>query len=684
MNILRLQTTNCKDDLAIGNRSFHRKNGFVRPSMRFLSYFGCWLVVHWVNALTASIGKAEELRPNILWITSEDNGPELGCYGDTYAETPNLDRLAQQGMIYRHAWSNAPVCAPARTTIITGMWPPSLGAMHMRSEVALPKHVRLFPSYLRELGYYCCNNEKEDYNVVKPAETWDDSSRQAHWRNRKPGQPFFSVFNITVSHESQIRKRPHTAKHDPSKAPIPAYHPNTAEVRQDWAQYYDKVTEMDQEVGRILGELDADKLRSETIIVYFGDHGSGMPRSKRWLYQSGLHVPCIISVPEKWKSLAGDGYRMGQASDRLMSFLDLAPTMLSLAGSKIPEHFMGSAMLGPQASREPEYLYGFRDRMDERYDFSRAIRDRRYLYIRNGMPHRIQGQYLDYMFQTPATQSWLAVYQRGEADVIQSRFWNVKPSEELYDLEDDPEQFNNLCDDRVYSDDLGRMRRALTNWMIERRDLGWMPESEMIARSGQMSPWEMSRSNQLYPIQKVAEVADWAIEIPHEIASGQRGKVPEAESVHRAEEWLQDPEALVRYWAAMGLLVRSVRGQACDLSPLEAVVESDGSGAVRVVAAEALLRFGGEVQSYRAEKVLIELSHCEHSDFFVAMTAMNALDHSPRSILPFEKILSGLPEQDRRLPGRYGPYLRDLKRRLLDPQRWRDGAPKIAGASESK
>jgi uncharacterized sulfatase len=242
----------------------------------------------------ASAADAPQARPNILWITSEDNGPAFGCYGDTYAQTPNLDALAAKGMIYLHCWSNAPVCAPARTAIITGVYPTSTGSEHMRSLVRLPANMRMFPQFLRDAGYYCTNNSKEDYNVEKPGQVWDESSPRAHWKNRKPGQPFFAVFNHMQTHESQIRKRPHEWKHDPAKVRVPAYHPDTPEVRQDWAQYYDQMTEMDGLAGRKLRELEEAGVADDTIVFYYGDHGPGMPRCKRSACYSGLQVPLIV------------------------------------------------------------------------------------------------------------------------------------------------------------------------------------------------------------------------------------------------------------------------------------------------------------------------------------------------------------------------------------------------------
>ncbi|MFP6903014.1 MAG: sulfatase, partial [Verrucomicrobiia bacterium] len=277
---------------------------------------------------------AEQKLPNILWITSEDNGPHLGCYGDEYAKTPQLDALAGRGMIYLNAWSTAPVCAAARTTLISGLYPPSTGAEHMRSSTRLPEGFLMYPQYLRAAGYYCTNSSKEDFNLVKAGQVWDAGGRKAHWKNRPRGQPFFAIFNHTISHESQIRNAIPKVNviHDPKKVRVPAYHPDTPEVRKDWAQYYDRITMMDARAGQNLKELAEAGLAEDTIVFYYGDHGSGMPRSKRWPYNSGLRVPLILFVPEKWKHLAPSDYKAGGRSDRLVGFIDFAPTLLSLAG----------------------------------------------------------------------------------------------------------------------------------------------------------------------------------------------------------------------------------------------------------------------------------------------------------------------------------------------------------------
>ncbi|HIA19354.1 MAG TPA: sulfatase, partial [Planctomycetaceae bacterium] len=381
----------------------------------------------WLLASGSLLAVAAE-HPNILWITSEDHGPEMGCYGDDFATTPHVDALAKKGMLFKLGWSCAPVCAPARTTIITGMYPPSIGGQHMRSMVNLPQQIQFYPTFLRSQGYYCTNNSKTDYNVNQQTTGWNESSRKAHYQNRQAGQPFFAIFNSTVSHESKIRARPHEKVHDPAKVRIPAYHPDNAETRQDWAQYYDIVTRADAIAGQKLAELDKAGLTDDTIIFYYGDHGSGMARGKRWPYNSGLSVPIVVYFPDKWKHLAPAEYKPGSKSDRLVNFVDLAPTLLSLAGVKPPQWMQGHAFAGKHQVAKPKYMFGFRDRMDERYDFIRTVTDGRYHYIRNYNPHFVYGQFVQYNFVTPSTSAWKRDFDAGKLNRAQSHFWNLKPA----------------------------------------------------------------------------------------------------------------------------------------------------------------------------------------------------------------------------------------------------------------
>ena len=478
--------------------------------------------------------------PNVLWLTSEDNGPHLGCYGDEYATTPNLDALAAKGMIYIRAISNAPVCAPARTTIISGMYPPSTGSEHMRSMTSLPAGYKMYPAYLRELGYYCTNKSKEDYNLRKEGEVWNESGGKGHWKNRPDKkQPFFAIFNYTVCHESRIRKRPHTQVHDPAKVRVPAYHPDHPEVRKDWAQYHDKLTEMDRQVGAQLKELEAAGVADDTIIFYYGDHGSGMPRSKRWPFFSGLNVPLIVHVPEKWKHLAASDYKVGGSSDRRVGFVDLAPTLLSIAGKKPPTHMQGHAFMGKHEAPAQEYGYGFRGRMDERYDMVRSVVGKRYMYIRNYMPHKLYGQHVGYMFVTTTTQVWKRLYDEGKLNEAQSHFWKTKPAEELYDLEKDPDEVNNLAGSKKHQKVLDQMRKAHREHVAKIRDVGFLPEGEIHSRSQGSTPYEMGHDDKKYPFKKIHAAA--------EMASSMR-----SQDLLAITKLLDDDDSAVRYWGALG------------------------------------------------------------------------------------------------------------------------------------
>lgn len=599
---------------------------------------------------------AQTERPNILWITSEDNGPQLGCYGDAYADTPNIDGLAARGQIYLNAWSNAPVCAPARTTIITGMYPNSLGAQHMRSSVRLPKEFLLYPQIFKQQGYYTTNNVKEDYNFIKPEGVWDDSSAKAHWRKRKAGQPFFAVFNFVTTHESQVRERPHKAIHDAEKVKIPPYHPDLPEVRQDWAQYYDKLTEMDAQVGEILAQLRQDNLHESTIVVYYGDHGCGLPRGKRWLYQSGLHVPLIVSVPSRYQHLVGGDYKSGGQEARLVSFVDLAPTMLSIIGVRAPMSMQGSPFLGKYAASPRQYNYGFRDRMDERIDMSRAVRDERYLYIRNFYPQRPQGTYLNYMFQTPTTQKWKEEFDAGRLNEAQSFFWKQKPAEELYDITTDPYQINNLAGDTAQGTTLERLRGALQEWMMKIRDTGLLPEGEFHARSGDDAPYTMAHDEKRFHCEALFKAADLASR-------------PSAGTLDQLMSLRAGPDAGVRYWAANGLLVRACdkatsNEQRADLVKAARGMLNDSSPYVRALAAETVARFGETNDRTTAIKALVDLSNADRHNLFVAVTALNSLDWAQPTKAEIGDGLKGLAKNDKRVGPRYQNYLPRLAERI--------------------
>jgi len=443
---------------------------------------------------TAQAAEARGPRPNILWISVEDINPDLGCYGDPYAVTPNLDRLAAQGTRFTRCFTHMGVCAPSRSGLITGMYPTHIGTNHMRCRGVPPEEAKCFTEYLRAAGYYCTNRSKTDYQFASPPTAWDICGRCDDWRGRAPGQPFFCVINLTTTHESQIRSAGRrkqimntltpAERHDPAKAKLPPYYPDTPVVRRDWAQYYDIVTLMDKQVGQILKALEADRLADDTIVWFWGDHGRGLPRAKRWIYDSGLHVPLIIRVPEKWRKHANpdnpDALKPGTVNDELVAFLDFAPTMLSLCGVPIPEHFQGQAFLGPQKAKKPrDYIYGARDRVDEAYDVIRCVRDKRFKYIRNFMPHLPRSLDIAYMNLMPTMAEMRRLFAKGKLRGPQLQYFECpKPLEELYDTEADPHEVHNLATDPKYRGVLARMREELFRWMDRMGDFGLIPECD--------------------------------------------------------------------------------------------------------------------------------------------------------------------------------------------------------------
>jgi uncharacterized sulfatase len=584
-------------------------------------------------------------HPNILWLTSEDHSPHMGCYGDKVARTPNVDALAAKGLRFRRAWSVAPVCAPARTAIISGLYPSSSGGLHMRSMVSLPEGFKMYPQFLREAGYYCTNNSKTDYNLREPGKVWDASSGQAHWRKRAEGQPFFAIFNSTKSHESQIRTRPHVQITRPEEVRVPAYHPDTPEVRQDWAQYYDKVSEADADAGRRLRELEEAGLADDTIVFYYADHGSGMPRSKRWPSNSGLQVPFVVFFPEKWRHLAPKEYQAGAVSDRLISFVDLAPTVLSLAGVEPPAWLQGRAFAGPHQAEPPAFLFGERGRMDERMDLVRSVTDGRYVYLRNYYPHVSQAQRVAYQFETPTTRVWHDLHTQGRTDEAQSRFWRTpKDVEELYDLESDPDEVRNLAQSPEHRAVLEKLRAAQRAHLLEVRDVCFLPEREIHARAEGATPHAMARDEAKYPLAKILAAA--------ELASG----LDSTATAELARLLRADPDSAVRHWGALGLLMRgesAVREQADVLRG----ALGDASADVRITAAQSLGLHGGDADLQAALDSLAGLVAPQDNGVLTAMPALAAIEALGERAKPLHARIAAMAVDGPSPDGRYDSYV---------------------------
>lgn len=455
-------------------------------------------------------------RPNILWLSTHDINPHIGAYSGVYpgaqhASTPNLDQLAADGVRFDNAFATAPVCAPSRSSIMTGCFPISIGTMHMRSTSVPPPEVKLLSEYLRADGYYTTNNFFTDFQVPVPDSAFDEVSDKAHWRNRNPGQPFFAAFHSLITHESQIyleedefRERtphvPDSVRHDPLRIVLPPYHPDTGVFRRAWARYHDLITEMDAWVGDRLRELDDDDLARNTIVVFWSDHGLGMPRGKRWVTEAGLHEPLIIRWPSRIKPTTVSG---------LVHLMDLAPTMLAAAGVPVPEHFQGRALMdaaGRLTDEPNEYLFASRDRMDEQEDTSRSVRDRQFRYVINYHPDRSGMQHCQYPDELDTWQEMRKLFQeesyqlgRGEepsllSDLQRSILQVSKPSEELYDIVTDPFEERNLIDEVAYADTRFRLHNALLEWQRHVGDLGLRKEQELVGEWRPNGTWRVAET----------------------------------------------------------------------------------------------------------------------------------------------------------------------------------------------
>ncbi len=421
-------------------------------------------------------------RPNIVWIVADDMGLEIGAYGDPLARTPNLDRLAAEGVRYTNAFATAGVCSPSRAALITGMYATSIGAHHMRSieggyQPVPPPEVKTFTEYLRAAGYWTSSRGKLDYQLSDvlggaPLTNWDDAN--GDWHGRAPGQPFFAWLNFLVTHESQLfGDRP--AETDLALIRVPPYYPDTPLVRRDLARHYDNVALLDARVGEILDQLDAEGLAESTVVFFFADNGRGLPRDKRWVYDGGIHEPLIVRWPGRLPA--------GEVDDRLVSFVDLAPTVLSLAGVPIPPHMEGRAFLGDAAGEEREYVFAAADRHDEAPDRIRAVRDERFKYIRNYRPDLPYGQSIAFRNNLATMQEIFRLHDEGAlAPPADWYFVATKPVEELYDTAADPFEVVNLAGRPEHQAQLERMRAAHEAWVAETGDLGAVPESELAER----------------------------------------------------------------------------------------------------------------------------------------------------------------------------------------------------------
>ncbi len=528
--------------------------------------------------------RTANLQPNILWITCEDLSPILGCYGDRVANTPNIDLFAQNAVRFTNAYASAPICTPARSSLITGVYASSMGTHHLRGVVPKSDKIKCFTEFLRERGYYCTNNVKEDYNFITPEEAWDESSDSAHWRNRKPEQPFFSVFNFMVTHQSQTRygieklneinsTLDEKDRINPDDVEIPPYYPDTPIVRNNIASLYTQVHIMDKKFQEIINQLEEDGLRENTIIFFYSDHGTGLPRGKGYLHDTGIKVPLIIEFPEKYKHYSPA--KAGAFSDELVNFIDFPPTVLSLTGIDPPKYMQGNPFLGQYRKNSNDYVISIRDRRDEVLMFSRSIRTDKYHYIRNFLPHRPRMQRNFYSEITPIRQELRRLDNLG---LLQSNEdWLMEdsvPVDELYDTETDPHELNNLAQEAEHLEIMELLKRNLFSWMVETKDLGLVPEYEMIEKSKGGAPYDTFSGN--FDPKPILDLVD-------KIGRGKQ----HIDSFNFA---LQSSNPVYRYWGATGL---AALGQnAVESKELLQSTLNDPVPYVRFAASEAICNIG--------------------------------------------------------------------------------------------
>ncbi|MBN2451469.1 MAG: sulfatase-like hydrolase/transferase [Lentisphaeria bacterium] len=531
----------------MARRAGINRREFVRGAAASAAWAGAW-------AFGAEGFGGAGPRPNILWITCEDTSPRFGFCGDAYAVTPHLDRLATESVHYRHAFATAPVCSPARFCLISGLYAHAFGTQRLRSRFPVPDWVCGLPSFLRAAGYYCTNNVKTDYNTAAEPrlvrESWDVCSGKAHWRGRAPGQPFFAVFNLTQTHQGPTNVLPQEQfertiastltsqeRHDPARAAVPPYYPDTPSVRRIMARVYDCITAMDRRAGTILTELAEDSLADDTLVFFYPDHGQGIPRGKRTLYDSGLRVPLLIRFPPRLRHLAPAG--PGSSCDRLVSFVDFGATVLSLADVPLPAHLQGTAFLGHAAGPERQWVYGARDRVDEAIDLSRSVRDQRYLYIRNYMPHLSWNAPEGYSDRSELRREITRLAQENRLDAAQLTYaGRTKAPEMLFDSLADPHQIQNLAEGPAARPVLERRRGALREWLLGIRDLGFMPEWRAAQLCAGGRPLREAADAEAYPFERVFETAEW---------------VGRPDTTSKLASRLADADCSVRYWAAIGL-----------------------------------------------------------------------------------------------------------------------------------
>ncbi|MDD7984949.1 sulfatase [Lentisphaera marina] len=531
-------------------------------------------------------------RPNIVWIVSEDNGARwLGAYGNPAKPTPSLDKMASEGFLFTNTYASVPVCAPQRSTWITGINAISMGTQGMRSGFPVPEQIQFYPEIFKKIGYYTSkgNDAKTDYNLRSarnPNDTWDDPKKIV-WENLKKNQPFIHVFNTHNTHESRAFGgfKPEKDKVEKAKN-LASYHPDLPGMHFVYDKYNKCMKKLDDEVAAWLKELEDNGLAENTIVIYSSDHGGVLPRSKRYLYNSGTHCPLIVRIPQKFKHLY-PAEKPGMKVKELVSFTDFPKTWLSLGGASTEDlkQMQGRIFLGEQKEADPDYVFSFRNRMDDRVDMVRSVRDHKYLYIRNYMPFVPNGQFLPYTYNMEATRAWKQYFLDGKASKIESRFFGKdRPVDEFYLYNEDYDNVKNIAS--AHQVDIKKMRKALREWQLKIFDSGFISEYDMSKELSkyQLTAYEYVRRADLYPLKDYIDLADKSLEY-------------DPVNIPLFLDSLDDKFIGKPFWSLLGLLNLSFKGELNGkqevLSRLEAFVkDSEKSTLHQAYASWILIREG--------------------------------------------------------------------------------------------
>ena len=569
-------------------------------------------------------------KPNILWIVTEDNSLQyMNLYTKGGAEMPNVSSLASEGIVFNNAFSNAPVCSVARSTIITGVYSPRIGTQYHRrmSLVKLPDDVKPLPVYLKEAGYYTSNNSKEDYNFIKDGEIWDESSGKASYKNRKKEQPFFHVQNFHNTHEGQLHfdqehlENALKTNNLDSIKPFP-YHPDTPTFRYTQSLYHNHHKDVDKEIGKFIKKLEDENLLDNTIIFYYADHGGVLPRSKGYIYESGLNVPLVVRVPEKFKKLSP--FKAGSRTSTFVEFVDLVPTVLSIAGIEIPRSVDGKPFLGKKLKKskleKQNTTFGYADRFDEKYDLVRSVRVGKYKYIRNYQPFNVDGLYNFYRYKMLAYKEWYKLFQDGKLNEVQSQFFKPRAPEALYNIDEDPHEIKNLAKDKNYIEILLDLRTKLNDHLVSINDLSFIPEPHLL-KNGLDDIVSYSEKNKDL-ISRLIKISDLSLNDYEQVSS-------------KIQDALNDINPWVRYW---GLIVSSSFGSKAleNKEQINSILENDPENLVRMRAAEFMLSNNLEISDSKIN-LLLKKSNFEAETNLMLNTLANIKTSNPNYKLNLNK-----------------------------------------------